>query len=292
VRLHAWFNEYIRHEAKGSDELRVAYNAEHGSNRKQWVRWLPYAAAFAIALTAAWFFWGGSDANVPAGNLAMQSEDIAPGRNRATLSFADGRTIDLNDGKTGIVVGERISYLDGSEVSDIRNLATDIQDNGNCNLSSNTPCLMSLKTPKGGTYQITLPDGTKVWLNAASTLKYPSRFEGDERIVEIEGEGYFSVVRDKGSPFKVISKGQEIEVLGTKFNIAAYPDDHAMKTTLVEGKVKVSSLLQASIESVLIPGQQAVTQGANIEVHTVDIAQYIAWKDGNFHFDNISLAEF
>jgi len=282
ARVHAWFNHYAKNQAHGLDELQKMYEADRTYKIKKWVHWLPYAAAVILAVAVGFFFL---DAKFNAQEERKQDRkvaaaDIAPGRSRATLSFADGQTIDLSDEKTGIVIGERVSYLDGSEVSD-----------GNGNLSSNIPRLMSLSTPKGGTYQITLPDGTRVWLNAASTLRYPSRFEGNERIVEIEGEGYFSVVNDKERPFKVISRDQEIEVLGTEFNIASYPDDNEAKTTLVEGKVKVSSLMQVNQKGVLIPGQQAITRGANIDVQTVDVAQYVAWKEGNFHFDNISLAE-
>src|SRR5690606_18295116 len=120
--------------------------------------------------------------------------------------------------------GDGITYLDGSLV-----LGEQVD-------RETSEQVHTLTTPKGGTYQITLPDGTKVWLNAASTLKYPSRFSENERIVELVGEAYFDVAKAE-TPFRVMSKGQRVEVLGTRFNISAYADDPEIKTTLVEGKV-------------------------------------------------------
>ncbi|PPL00557.1 FecR family protein [Parapedobacter indicus] len=290
AQLNAWFNRYASQEAHGLDELQKAYETDQAVLRRRGFMWLPYAAAVIamVALVGAWLLL---DSKKQTSGAEVIVKDVAPGGNRAMLTLADGRTVNLSEAQEKIIVGDEITYADGSEVVDVRNKTTDIQGSGNGDFSSNISRIMSLKTPKGGTYQITLPDGTKVWLNAASILRYPVRFEGNERIVEIEGEGYFSVVSDKGRPFKIISKEQKIEVLGTEFNISAYPDDDAAKTTLVGGKVKVSSLLQAGTEEVLIPGEQAITHGAAMDVQTVDVAQYIAWKDGNFHFDNISLAD-
>jgi len=290
ARLHAWVTEYTRHEASGLDELRAAYKAEHTSDRKQWMRWLPYAAAFAIALTATWYFWSGSDANRPADNLVMQSEDIAPGRNRATLTLADGHKIDLSEAQAGIVVGDEfILYEEGAEEL--------------VNLEADKAIQLVLSTPKGGTYQITLSDGTKVWLNSASTLKYPSRFNEKERIVEISGEGYFEVAKDKLKPFKVISSGQEIEVLGTEFNVSAYEDDNEVKTTLIEGSVHITSLETDTQEEriggkladrngiTLAPGEQGLLTKKGISKRIVDPTAAIAWKDGHFYFDNTPLSD-
>src|SRR5690606_36161251 len=124
-------------------------------------------------------------------------------------------------------------------------------------------------------------DGSRVWLNAASTLKYPSRFAAGERAVEIMGEAYFAVAKDKNRPFKVTSKGQKIEVLGTEFNVSAYPDDPETKTTLVEGSLQVILAAASQIPAtVLKPGQQSTVDRTTVDVQNVDKHQYIAWKDG------------
>src|SRR5690606_32308419 len=136
-------------------------------------------------------------------------QDIEPGGNKATLTVADGQTIHLSTEQTGVIIGNQITYADGSAV-----LSNEHQI-----LDAST--LLSLSTPKGGTYQITLPDGTNVWLNSASTLRYPPRFDDSERIVELEGEAYFEVVPADGKPrpFRVKTKEQTVEVLGTHFCI-------------------------------------------------------------------------
>src|SRR5690606_24791229 len=125
---------------------------------------------------------------------------------------------DLSEEKTGIVIGDRIMYTDGGDVWDGKLAETEL-----------TAHDLRLTTPKGGMYQITLSDGTKVWLNAESTLKYPSRFDSNERRVEIEGEAYFAVAKDALRPFIVTSRGQQIEVLGTEFNVWAYTDESDVK---------------------------------------------------------------
>jgi len=212
---------------------------------------------------------------------------IRPGGNRATLTLADGHTVNLSEAHSGIVVGNGILYSDGSTVLDEQ---ADI-------LKSETISQLKLSTPKGGTYQLTLPDGTKVWLNAATTLKYPSRFSDKARIVELEGEAYFEVkpVRKAGNspnmPFLVISRGQQVEVLGTQFNISAYPDERSTKTTLVEGSVRIASSAGLQSPAVIRPGEQAATHGSAIDIVPVDTDQYIAWKDGRFHFRRTPLEE-
>src|SRR5690606_17891872 len=155
------------------------------------LRWLPYAAAavFVFALVGTWLFFDGLFGLKPNIEVAA-STDIEPGGNRATLTLADGRILDLSDNQSGVIMGDGISYLDGSVIIDNGQLTMDNTDIPESSLSIIN---YQLSTPKGGTYQITLSDGTNVWLNAASTLKYPSRFSGDERVVELEGEAYFDV---------------------------------------------------------------------------------------------------
>ncbi|MFB2119492.1 FecR family protein [Parapedobacter sp. 2B3] len=238
-------------------------------NTVRFRKWLPYAAAAIIlAAVGTWAFFLYNREKLPTDPI-LAAEEILPGGHRATLSLADGRVIDLSETQTGIVIAEdNITYNSGDTL-----------------LLKPSETLM-LTTPKGGIYQITLSDGTNVWLNAASTLTYPSRFDDAERVVRVSGEAYFAVVKDKSRPFKVNSSGQTVEVRGTEFNISAYPAENETKTTLVEGKVKISNL-ESQISNLLKPGEQAVISGSTMNIAKVDVVPYTAWKDGFFYFDNV-----
>ncbi len=250
---------------------------------RQLRRWLPYAAATVIFAAGIWFSATRQQPPDPAPQ-AMDERlpaDIPPGGHRATLKLADGRAIDLSEAQTGIVVGDGVSYMDGSSVSDLG------QDE---KLLSEVPPLMSLSTPGGGTYQVTLSDGTQVWLNSASTLKYPARFVGTERVVEVSGEAYFAVAKDVQKPFKVISDGQEVQVTGTEFNLSAYQDEPEIKTTLVSGTVQIVNRISNVVNS-LKPGQQGIVRDASTNVQQVDTEPYIAWKSGYFYFKHTPFEE-
>jgi len=242
-------------------------------------RWLPYAAALLVGVVVvAWLFFDERTDN-KSGTGSMQVADIPPGGNRATLTLADGRTVTLDEARDGIVIGSgEITYNDGNPLADGAEMGE---------RQGEVP-LLELTTPKGGTYQITLSDGTKVWLNAASTLKYPPHFSGTGRIVELTGEAYFSVAKDAKKPFKVVSEGQEVQVLGTEFNVSAYPDDPETETTLLEGSVSVRLTADLASPVVIQPGQQSTLRGAVIDVKAVDVMQYVAWKEGLFYFDHTS----
>ncbi len=274
-------------------------------------KWLPYAAAVLIALGGTWFFFGHEVIDRLSADRRVTAEDIAPGTNRATLTLADGRTIDLDEGQTGIVVGaEDITYQDGSALGLPPSGAVGVGANDyspDVSGSAQSVNMLSLTTPKGGTYQITLPDGSRVWLNAGSTLKYPSRFSGEERIVELTGEAFFEIRPQAGkvgankySPFNVQTASQTVHVLGTQFNISAYADEASTKTTLVTGRVRVAISPPGEpvptgregrgVTEELKPGEQSITrarlpgQGADIQVHSVDVTAYTAWKSGKFIF--------
>lgn len=244
-----------------------------------WRRWLPYAAAAVLSIAAGLFLMDQNDKIRNEKQLAAQ--DVSPGGNRATLTLADGQTIELSDAKDGIVVsGNRITYQDGST-----QLAT-LEDNDAATQR------LELSTPKGGVYRVMLPDETEVWLNAGSTLRYPSRFAKTERVVEIEGQGYFSVAKDVSRPFKVRSQGQEVTVLGTEFDILAYADEVETKTTVVTGAVSVSPGANGHwLPTVLKPGQQGVISGDKLNLRTVDVQQYKAWTEGRFYFNNTPFEE-
>lgn len=264
--------------------------ANHSTYHMSRFTWRSYAAAAValIILALGAYYYQYQFTLKPRQQGQQLTEGIHPGSNRATLTLANGQTVNLSEAQTGIIVGDGISYLDGSAV-----LHEQVND-----LKNEAIVRLKLNTPKGGTYQLTLPDGTKVWLNAASTLKYPSRFIGKERIVELEGEAYFEVSkqssiddRSKRIPFFVRTSSQTVQVLGTQFNIAAYPDEPAVKTTLVEGKVLVTPITDHWAPTTIQPGEQATTHGATIDISMVDTKQYTAWKDGRFHFRRTPLEE-
>jgi hypothetical protein len=192
------------------------------------------------------------------------AKDIEAGSHKACIVLADGRKIDLSQDKTGVkVLKNQLAYNDGSKLLTEPELV-------------NQP--ITLQTPRGGTYQVQLPDGTEVWLNAATKLTYyPVLNNKGQRIVNLEGEAYFEVAKDKTHPFIVKSKAQEVEVLGTHFNISSYADDVLSKTTLLEGSIKIN-------HNMLLPGQQAILKDQKITIHQADMEQAMAWKNGDFVF--------
>ena len=249
------------------------------------IRWLPYVAA-AMLMVAMIGIGVLSVDNKRVAKIdtipLLDSMDIPPGGSRAVLTLADGRTVNLSETHVGIVVGDEIAYLDGSSVFGKQ------ESKGRSEQDTRS---LVLTTPKGGTYQVTLPDGTRVWLNSASTLKYPSRFADNERVVELKGEAYFEVAGSPTLPFRVISKGQTVEVLGTQFNVTAYEDEHDVKTTLVEGAVRVMPGTGHRSPVTLSPGQQSSLVDGKITIGDIDTSPYVAWKSGMFHFKQTPFRE-
>jgi ferric-dicitrate binding protein FerR (iron transport regulator) len=207
--------------------------------------------------------------------------DVLPGGDKAILTLDDGRKIVLDTASNGelMVQGGTILIKEGARVSYDKEAEAD-------NVYYNT-----ITTPRGGQYRLELADGTKVWLNAASSLRFPSSFLGNDRQVELTGEGYFEVAHDASKPFHVRVNDMDVQVLGTHFNINSYGDEQEIKTTLLEGSVLVTNNTgQASLH----PGQQAVVkQGQdNVRVdNNVDVEDVMAWKNGLFAFNNTSLDE-
>jgi len=142
----------------------------------------------------------------------------------------------------------------------------------------------TVSTPKGGQFKIILPDGSLVWLNADSQLKFPSAFIGADRKVELEGEAYFEVAKNKSLPFKVITRKEEIEVLGTHFNVNSYGEEETSSIALLEGKVKVA--ISSTDFDFLAPGQQAVVKNGSMTIHPVNLSEAVAWKNGEFMFND------
>ncbi|MFS4474604.1 FecR family protein [Chryseobacterium sp. T20] len=199
--------------------------------------------------------------------------DIDPGKDQATLTFDDGRVIDL-DGKTVKIDADGTTYVDGKTVSQ-----ASVQ-------------YATLTTPRKGQYKTVLADGTQVWLNAESKLKYPTKFTGKERSVELQGEGYFEVTHKPDKPFIVISGDQKLKVLGTKFNINSYDNEPAIITTLVSGSVVLTSK-QDDKPVLLQPGQQGklTAQSSVFTINNVDTEAFTAWTVSDFQFDGTSLKE-
>ena len=250
-------------------------SAKHGRTNKIGV-WAAAAAAVASIVFGVYFFNAPPNTEITLSTTFAQSKDIAPGRNTAKLTLANGEAIELSETKTGVVIDvSGLKYSDDTKIT-----SSSIS-------GANKDGMMTIATPNGGTYQVILSDGSKVWLNAASSIKFPASFAGQkQRSVELVGEAYFEISKNKNQKFVVSSKTQQVEVLGTHFNVNSYPDEGNVKTTLLEGSVRVSLLRNPTQERVaLIPGQQSVVSVSNtIDVSTVDVNDVVAWKDGKFVF--------
>jgi transmembrane sensor len=259
--------------SKASERMRLAIAAHRQTTLSVRRLWPRYAAASILLLLTAGIYFMVFKNQKPIGNAIS---DVRAGGSNATLTLANGKKVSLTNIANGLVTKQP-----GTIVTKIANgLISYSLSNGHeqAALSYNT-----LATPNGGEYQLVLPDGSKAWLNAASSLKFPTAFFGGERKVELKGEAYFEVVHNSKAPFRVITKGQVIEDIGTHFNINAYPDEAEIKTTLIEGAVKVSGNNAAII---LKPGEQTVLKENHLSEHNANIEETMAWKNGYFRFND------
>lgn len=252
--------------------------------RLSWYRYMRHiAAALFLFLSIGVIFWQLRDgASNGLGNLSERRPallDKGPGKNQAYLTLADGTVLQLDTAQSGILVTDHLQYPDGRTIVENPVFGGD---------GTEAHRELALTTPKGGQYQVTLEDGTKVWLNAGSTLRYPRSFTETDRVVHLDGEAYFEVKQMKQKPFIVVSGRQRVEVLGTSFNINAYSTEK-MRTTLLTGKVR----LHRDTESEdLLPGQQGVIiKNGPIYVHQAIVEDVVAWKEGYFMFNNEPLEE-
>ncbi len=232
------------------------------------------AAAIVLVTSYGIYLYHQAGLEVPQ-HVENEKADIEPGGNRATLTLADGRKINLNEARKGELADQSgikvTKTADGQIVYTLTN-----SDTESTNLSYNT-----IETPYGGQYQVNLPDGSRVWLNSASSLKYPVRFNSRERKVEITGEAYFEIAKNPEIPFRVKNANQTIEVLGTHFNVMSYTNEGTINTTLIEGSVRI---LSSKGNKTLTPGQQARNGNNGIDVVEVDTEEVVAWKNGYFIF--------
>lgn len=258
----------------------VAPPLHHTRSRK--ITWFRYAAAVLLiagAVTAIIISSARKPKSYGQGNLTASSTDIRPGRDRAVLTLANGRQIILDSAQGNIVKQGSLTVV---------NLAGKLQYEGTGTGSEYN----TISTPNGGQYQIILPDGSKVWLNAASSIRFPTAFTGNIRNVEMTGEAYMEVAGNARQSFILNANGAEIQVLGTSFNVNAYENENAVKTTLITGSVKVLRGMGTSVNNgnnaslILRPGQQAVLKNTSdgIVVNSPDIEQTLSWKNGIFDF--------
>jgi ferric-dicitrate binding protein FerR (iron transport regulator) len=254
-----------------ADRYQRPVHQVHFLRRNRW--W----AAAAVLLLVAGLSWFVVQRIADKSRIALHKKyknDVAPGHNGAVLTLADGSTIVLDSAGNGAIAKQA-----GAEIiksGDGRVLYQPVTE------QSSTISYNTLTTPRGRKFSLTLPDGSQVWLNAQSSITFPSAFTGKERVVDITGEAYFEIAQNKNMPFTVRSAGQQVQVLGTSFNINTYIDEPVAKTTLLNGSIKV---IRGDQTVVLQPGEQAL----GTVVANANLSQTMAWKNDSFYFEGTDL---
>lgn len=278
------FQKIIRDAAqieKGGEEAttKVVAMSNHHLLYNRWLR-IAAVVAFVIAGSGLWYWMNKNQTSTGGQNISeiSKTRTLAPGGNKAILTLGDGSQIVLDSTGNGVITRQgnaTVVKLDNGSIS--YNKTT-----GSGEVMYNT-----ISTPRGGQYQLELADGSKVWLNAESSLIYPTSFNGKERKVSLTGEGYFEIAHIDNKPFKVEIGEMEVNVLGTHFNINGYKDDGGIKTTLLQGAVTVNTKQdQLKIK----PGQQSEDNGGFLSIHNdVNLDAVMAWKNGNFLFDRANI---
>lgn len=260
----------------GTDNKIQQLNArlDKRKSNSRWKGWFTAAAVLlVISISSLVYIYFQSNNSLLKTITSVTTKDIDPGKDQAILTFEDGKTIALK-GEPIKTDNNGTSYADGTSIAQ-----TSVQ-------------YATLRTPRKGKYQMTLPDGTKVWLNAESSLKYPTQFTENERVVELQGEGYFEVAHNAKKTFIVNARHQKLKVLGTKFNINSYENENAIQTTLISGKVELSNS-QNNTPVILKPGQQGklFSLSSTYFVDDVDTEVFTAWTRNDFQFTGIPLNE-
>jgi len=279
-----WNTEWGDKEATGKELRTRIVSVLFGTPKSILRRFHPLirvAASVALIIGVGFVAWKGFK-RLETGTQVAQTavvKDIPPGTDQAVLTLADGATIVLEGSES------RLIHKDGAAIRQQKGQLQYTVEDASAPVGNN-----KLTTSRGGQYMLTLPDGTRVWLNAASSFTYPTRFSDKERRVEIEGQAYFEVAENPDQPFVVKVKGAFIKVLGTHFDIMAYPEEKEIQTTLVSGSIRVA---RGTAEKIIAPGEQAfwadgAADGLSVR-RAVDIQQAIAWKTGFFEFDNTDL---
>jgi ferric-dicitrate binding protein FerR (iron transport regulator) len=298
--LHEWFDaadkeeieQVFLPERETEDDVRTRMMAGIQSGIEQepqkaprrigyYARWIAAATILVAVSLSGLYFWKAHKSRQPVGlalPVAAPHQDLKPGGNKATLLLGDGSIVNLGAVRNGVirkVAGTSIDKQDGQLRYKVSG-------------TNAAPEMNTIQTPRGGQYQVILPDGTKVWLDAASSLTYPTAFTGGERAVQLRGEAYFEVADNKEKPFKVMVGNMQVNVLGTHFNVMAYEDENAIQTTLLEGSVKVTN---GGVSHLLKPGQQGRLDRSSdaFRLLDVDADEAVAWKNGVFEFGGISI---
>lgn len=251
--------------------------------------WLRAAVLTGIILLSAFLYYNFNQGREPKNAVAVTEDtllnnDILPGGNKAVLTLADGKQVILDETDNGLLAMQ-------GDVSVIKSNDGELSYEKSGTGAKSVVTYNTVSTPRGGMYQLTLSDGTKVWLNAESSLRYPTSFTGKDRKVELTGEGYFEVAHNASKPFFVNTGSMNVQVLGTRFNINTYADDGNLKTTLFEGSVEVNA---GSSKVRLKPGEQARLQLSDNVLQSsgsIDLDQVLAWKEGYFSFQDAGLKD-
>jgi ferric-dicitrate binding protein FerR (iron transport regulator) len=255
------------------------YNSEKNKFKK-----IGIALLFFTILALAAFFNSNQfrKSNTDETLVVEQPVDILPGGSKAILTLADGRKIELDESKNGILVDQGGIKVHKNSDGIIEYTFSKKETPSLNSLDPAEPVFNTIETPVGGKYQLNLADGSKVWLNSSSSIRFPIFFSKDKREVELKGEAYFEVSKDSKRKFSVRSGIQTVEVLGTQFNINAYSDEKSIKTTLFEGEIRVIDL-KTNHSKLLKPGEQSNVD-QSIQIRKIDTQTEIAWKEGYFHF--------
>lgn len=295
--IESWYNQLSQEKSLSekedfehlSEELwqKTLVAAKLRSPKKKIFRYWPAAAVAAcisiFILAGIHFVTGHKQMQLTrAYHHTLPSHEIVPGSNKAILILANGKQLSLTDEKEGLIVKDHHATINKTDSGQIKYTTS---------ANNDQPLFNTLVTPRGGQYTVVLADGTKVTLNAASSLVYPTQFNGADREVELKGEGYFEVAHDPKKPFRVKSNGQTIEVLGTHFNVNCYNNEPYVKTTLLEGSIKLTS---ENSEVILKPGQQSrfdPNKKGSILTDEVNTDEVVAWKNGLFQFKASSIEE-
>lgn len=271
----ARIQSYLQGQIQLQRSILPEFSKKTNNTRWWWV------AAAVLFIVAGSIYYSQQKKEISPEIVKQLTNDVLPGGDRAVLTLPSGKKIILDSTQGQIIASGDLKVLN---------------ENGKLDYEGSTTIaeMHTLSTPKGGQYKITLPDGTEVWLNAASSIEYPTAFTSTTRTVTITGEAYFEVAKDPSKPFEVVvDDRQKITVTGTHFNVNAYPDESSLNTTLLEGAVNVQTLSNSQVTT-LRPGQQSKLVNRTIKTTNVNadvIEQVMAWKNGTFNFDGMKLKD-
>lgn len=296
IDVDSGYEKFVNKYQAPEPVMQESYNLLFAEpKRKPWYMIAAAAAAMIIISLGSWYYFFRTP---PKQQAQAEPEnryrnEVAPGGNVATLQLADGRTIRLDQSGNGLLADE-------GEATVQKTADDKLEYNTNPAGNKGATLFNTISTPSGGQYRVVLPDGSKVWLNAASTIRFPLSFTGSERRVVITGEAFFDVVQLKRGqqkiPFMVSilqpsgASSGEVQVLGTRFNINAYNDEMSIKTTLMKGSVRFVPSDKPELAKLIVPGQQAeYHQNGSLEIRTPDTSSIVGWREGRFNFQNESI---